>query len=342
MRLSTSSSSERVPLGGWLHTWLIAFAVTATLVAGWEGFIRARGLGDVAVTDSAELWIGERARAAALGDNALVLVGASRMQGGLDLDVLREVTSLQPVQLAITGTAFVPVLRHLAADPAITGTVLVSMDMPALRIVNDASQAELWTVAYDDFKSGRTAVFYQPLEDWFRAAVDALLVSFSRNARPHQLILAKTSASYVRTFPDRSQLIDYSKVDIEAAHQRRLQLAGPGATEPSFFEITGIDDKFAEVLELVDVIQARGGRVVFVRLPSAKRRREIEDIMYPRDAYWDRFAALTDARTIHYADYPALEAFDPPDGVHLDASQRAPFTEALAEILVSGGETTRP
>jgi hypothetical protein len=342
MRLSTSSSSERVPLGGWLLTWLIALAVTATLLAGWEAFVRARGLGDVAVTDSAELWIGERERAAALGDDALVLVGASRMQGGLDLEVLRDATGLQPVQLAITGAPFMPVLRHLAADPAITGTVLVSMDMPALRILDDASRAELWTAAYDDFKSGRTAVFYQPLEDWLRAAVEGLLVSFSRNARPHQLILANTSASYVRTFPDRSQLFDYSKVDREAAYQRRLQLAGAGVTEPRFFEIIGIDDRFAEIVELVDVIQGRGGRVVFVRFPSAKRIREIEDIMYPRDAYWDLFVALTDAGSIHYADYPALEAFDLPDGVHLDASQRAPFTQALARILVAGGHATRP
>ena len=65
------------------------------------------------------------------------------MQSGLDLDVLADVTGLQPVQLAISAAPLMPVLRHVAIDPAITGTVVVSMDMPSLRIVDDASQAEL-------------------------------------------------------------------------------------------------------------------------------------------------------------------------------------------------------
>ena len=342
MRLSTSSSSERVPQGGWLRTWIIALALTATLVAGWEWFVRARGLGDVAVTDSAELWIAERERAASLGDEALILVGASRMQSGLDLDVLADVTGLQPVQLAISAAPLMPVLRHVAIDPAITGTVVVSMDMPSLRIVDDASQADLWTSAYDDFKAGRTAVFYQPVENRLRQLLDALLESFSRNARPHQLILASTTRSYVRTLPDRSQRLDYSKVDRDAAYQRRLRLASDGESSPYLFEIKGIDDRFGEIQSLVATIQARGGRVVFVRLPSARRIREIEEIMYPRDVYWDKFAALTSARTIHFADYPELQGFDLPDGVHLDASEQPAFTRALAGILVSDATAIRP
>ena len=342
MRLSTSSSNERVPQGGWLRTWILALALTALLVAGWEGFVRARGLGDVAVTDSAELWIAERERAVSLGDEALLLVGASRMQVGLDLDVLADETGLRPVQLAISAAPLMPVLRHVANDPAVTGTVVVSMDMPSLRVLDDASQAELWTSAYDDFKAGRTAVFYQPVESRLRELIDTTLESFSRNARPHQLILASTTRSYLRTLPDRSQRLDYSKVDREAAYQQRLRLARAGDAEPYLFEITGIDDKFSEIESLVAKIRARGGQVVFVRFPSARRIREIEDGMYPRDVYWDKFAALTSARTIHFADYPELQGFDLPDGVHLDASEQPAFTRALAGILVGDAAATRP
>ena len=89
MHLSTSSSSERVPQGGWLRTWIVTLVIVAVVVTGWEWFVRARGLGDVAVANTAELWVRERERAAALGSDALVLVGASRMQGGIDLETLR-------------------------------------------------------------------------------------------------------------------------------------------------------------------------------------------------------------------------------------------------------------
>jgi len=337
MHLSTSSSSERVPQGGWLRTWVITLVIVTVVVAGWEWFVRARGLGDVAVANTAELWIRERERAAALGDNALVLVGASRMQGGLDLETFEAFTNAKPVQLAISASPLMPVLRHLADDPAITGTVVVSLDMSALRILDEESDAQRWISAYDDFKAGRTAVSYEPVEGWLHQRIDSKLVSFSRNARPHQLILARTTKSYVRTLPDRSQQFDYSKIDREEAYERRVRLVR-GDTEPVFVEISDIGDKFADIEQLVEKLQARGAEVIFVRFPSSKQIREIEDIRFPRDVYWDIFAAGTSARTIHYADYPELGNVDLPDGVHLDASEQETFTEALARIIFSDGQ----
>ena len=332
MHLSTSSSSERVPQGGWLRTWIVTLVIVAVVVTGWEWFVRARGLGDVAVGNTAELWIRERERAATLGDEALILVGASRMQGGIDLETLRTLTDAEPVQLAITASPLMPVLRHLADDPAITGTVVVSLDMPSLRVLDKESDAQRWIAAYDDFKAGRTAVFYQPAEDWLHQGIDSVLVSFSRNARPHQLVLASTTASYVRTLPDRSQQFHYSKIDREKAYEQRVQLIR-GYTDPRFMEIRGIDEKFAEIEQLVEKLQARGAEVIFVRFPSSKQIREIEDIQFPRDIYWDKFAAGTSARTVHFADYPELGNVDLPDGMHLDALEQKTFTAALARIL---------
>jgi hypothetical protein len=335
MHLSTSSSSERVPQGGWLRTWVVTFIVVAVVVAGWEWFVRTRGLGDVAIANTAEPWIRERERAAELGDNALVLIGASRMQGGLDLETFQAITKATPVQLAISASPFMPVLRHLADDPAITGTIVVSFDMSSLRVLDEGTDAQRWVAAYDDFKAGRTAVFYQPVEDWLHQGVDSMLVSFSRNARPHQLVLARTTKSYVRTLPDRSQQFDYSKIDREEAYERRVRLVLDG-TDPSFLEISDIGEKFADIERQVEKLQARGAEVIFVRFPSSKRIREIEDIRFPRDVYWDKLAAGTSARTIHFADYPELGNVDLPDGVHPDVSEQKKFTEALARILFGG------
>ncbi len=332
MHLSTSSSSERVPVGGWLKTWVAVLVILAVLVTGWEWIIRVRGLGDVAVANTAELWIRERARATELGGGAVLLVGASRMQGGLDLNVLQNFTAAKPVQLAITASPVMPVLRHLADDPGISGTVVVSLEMSALRIPDQDSDATHWIAAYEDFQAGRTAVFYQPLEDGFHQLIDGVLVSFSRNARPHQLILGNTARSYVSTLPDRSQQFDYNKIDGEEAYVQRVRLVR-GYTDPTFVKIPDINERFAEIESMVVKLQARGANVVFVRFPSSKQIREIEDIKFPRDVYWDRFANQTSARTIHFADYPELGDVDLPDGMHLDVSDQKTFTAALARVL---------
>src|SRR5262245_61597495 len=87
--------------------------------------LAARGIQPTAA-DNARLWADQRSRASRLGDRALILVGDSRMHVGIDLDTLRKMTGLEPVQLAIDASSFVPVLGGLADDPRVTGTVVVS------------------------------------------------------------------------------------------------------------------------------------------------------------------------------------------------------------------------
>src|SRR5438477_4523341 len=104
---------------------LIAF------VAIMEARLKVRGIRATAV-DNESTWIHERARASSLGSGAMILVGSSRMQTSIDLDVLRERTKFEPVQLALDGSSFVPVLAGLAKDAEIRGTVLVAFQDSAL------------------------------------------------------------------------------------------------------------------------------------------------------------------------------------------------------------------
>ncbi len=119
-----SSVYRRVPKIRWqiLLSGLILFTV---FVAAMEVRLAIRGIRPTAVDNDAA-WIRERARASSLGDHALILIGASRMQTDIDLDVLRIRTGLEPVQLAIDASSFIPILAGLAKDPAIRGTVIVS------------------------------------------------------------------------------------------------------------------------------------------------------------------------------------------------------------------------
>lgn len=332
MHSSISSSNDRVPAGRWGVIWAASLAMSVLAIGGWEWFVRVRGLSDTAVTDTVELWLGERERASALGDRAVLLIGASRIQLGMNLRIMQQYTEGIPVQLAISAASFMPVLEHLANDETITGTVIVSFTPQYFVWSARDTQAEKWIAAYDDYMAGKTAVFYQPLEDALRGGVDSVFKALAGGARPQQLIFGQRIKNYVRTLPDRSQQADYSKVDREAAYRRRVELVLSG--KEAALEITpDLDARLDRLESMVGRITARGGKVIFVRFPSSKRILEIERIRYPRHLYWDRLTARTGARTIHYADYPELRGYDLPDGVHMDVKDQEAFSRALSRLI---------
>jgi D-alanyl-lipoteichoic acid acyltransferase DltB (MBOAT superfamily) len=87
---------------------------------------------------------------------------------------------------------------------------------------------------------------------------------------------------------------------------------------------------------LVRRFAARGGRVIWVELPSSGRTRAVEERRYPRTQYWEWFAGHVELRgsALSVHDDPALDTFRCPDGSHLDPSDAPAFTRELAGALV--------
>jgi hypothetical protein len=79
----------------------------------------------------------------------------------------------------------------------------------------------------------------------------------------------------------------------------------------------------------LDRIQSRGGRVVFVRLPSQGELWDLHSRRYPRERYWDLWAGKSDAAFVHFKDIPGMSAFDLPDLSHLDQRDAPIFTRLL-------------
>src|SRR5262249_10352840 len=80
--------------------------------------------------------------------------------------------------------------------------------------------------------------------------------------------------------------------------------------------------KFVEIVvwieSLVQRIQSRGGRVIFISPPMSGEVWEVNKQVFPRKDFWDVFSVRTSAKTIHFKDYPSLANFVCPDGLHLD------------------------
>lgn len=93
------------------------------------------------------------------------------------------------------------------------------------------------------------------------------------------------------------------------------------------------ESNLKRVKAAVDKIQARGGKVIFVRDPSSGELRELEDRITPRAAFWDRLLAETGAPGIYDRDYPALRDFECPEWSHLSAADSVEYTKRFSAVL---------
>lgn len=305
-------------------------------------------------SDSSARWLKERARASELGERALILVGASRIQLGLDLDVLRARTGLEPVQLAIDGSAFTPILEGLANDPTIRGTILVDYYDHSVGARGDA--AESMQRRYE--RTGGSWYIANPaekIEDKLTQWVKEHLSTYADDANPltslrlRSIPGIKAQKQYLITYPDRSRHADYSLVTMPEFYFQRvsrtlgedLDPRSPGIEVELARRISAISpmDNSAFLHEaraikrMVSTIQSHGGNVIFVAMPSSGMVREIEKRRYPRELFWDQFINESRATGIHSAYEAGLEEFVCPDGSHLDVRDRISFTRKLIDVI---------
>jgi len=334
-----------------------ALAVLAFFVVAMELRLAARGIRPTAV-DSEELWIRERARADRLGERAIILVGASRIQTGIDLDVLHTRTGLDPVQLAIDGSSFVPVLDGLARDPSICGTVIVGfVDADLVVSAGDRSIAARYEARFETTDGWTSRFSFDTVEGVLTDAIRSRLRSYADGTRPltslrERILSASPSPQYAIFLPDRSRLADYSHVDIPAVYYNRVvRELGQDVSFEAGEDYATIDAALARRIDALPeasdaaygeairavtadaaTIEARGGRVRFVAMPTSGLIARIERKRYPRRQFWDRFVAAW-PHAVDAEDVPALKAIPVPDGSHIDLRSRRALTNAMLDAL---------
>jgi len=354
---SNSDVASRLPQLPWTLVLGGALALALGFVAALELTLAARGFRPT-IVDSQAQWEKARARAAALGRRALILVGDSRMQTDFDLGTLRAAIGLAPVELALDGSSFVPVLAGLAHDERITGTVLVGFSDVELGQWNFASAAARYEADYERTAHDAHLPDYRHVEAWLADRLHAHLASYADGARPlTSLVLRALSPDAapqsVVTRPDRTRLMDFSRANLRSLNQRSawFELEGNAgvaltgdldAREKTLREridtlVPADASAYAahatEIGAMVHTIAARGGRVIFVALPVGGLAAEVEARRYPREQFWNRFCAAADARCLHFEDDGRLRTYVPPDGLHLADRQQQRFTEDLVDAL---------
>lgn len=307
------------------------------------------------VLGAKDRWIEERFRANQLGEKALVIVGASRIQLGIDLQIFKNRTGLEPVQLALDGSSPYPILASLANDPDFNGSVIV--DYYAHNIGDFDGSGESLLKAFEEkalkpfsIPTGHT------VEKYLSRVLHDQLRSYSDGANPllsleHRIFDARPQSQYLITLPDRSRKADYRKVPLPAFYYSRVartlgiqldkednnteaKLRRKVSEQTTIKNRSEWQNKVEETRKLVAAIQKKGGKVIFLGMPSSGMVREIEERRYPKAEYWDYFVQTIGAPAFHSNYTPDLKDFNCPDGSHLDMRDQAPFTESLVRVLM--------
>lgn len=326
----------------WGLAWIVALLLAAALVGAVEHYWRAHGYRPN-IRDSAQLWSIERDRAVRNGGRTpLVLLGASRIEFGVDMKLLAQLLPrYRPLMLAQNAHYPLAALRDLAADDAFHGVVLCDVEANALVPAYRDMQQPLV-----DYRRREWAPSWRVhrvlLTDWQRHAVvadpDLGVVASVRRWLAGE---APPRPEYFRFHADRSGDIDYAQTDVAAAKKHFAEVLQQaqdlhGDATPDAWR-AGLPDIYAWTRR----IQARGGSVIFYQSPTGETLRRIDALRYPPAEYWDRFVAGSPAPVINANAEPSLLRFELPDDSHLDYRDKTGYTQALVAVLLERGLVER-
>lgn len=338
MPLSISNSNDRLPTMPVGLVWLAAILVFTTALSAIEVLARTRGYAPM-VRDTKELWCYHRERASRAGDNALVLIGASRMQNGIVPEELAvQFPEKEVAMLALSGRDTRAILEDLAADETFTGTVVCSTT--ALWLKGEYFWQTLtpfidyyerdWSI--ESRLSTRVHMNLQERLALLHEGFSFEAIQGRLSGKPYQNFTHSRASRFREIHWARTEDLQKKKARANAIYRDTFETSPFPAPDEML-------EHYASVERSVRILQAKGSRVIFVRLPSSGQVWALEEQYTPKKLYWDRFAQLTGAETYHFKDYPTLSNFECSDNTHLDYADAVLFTRAFADLLRdSGGE----
>lgn len=345
---SSSSAPDQVRFNAHLRApalrpWRLVALMLATaiaLVAAWEGLLAARGVQPADTPGDMQHWLIEYDRVQQ-GQADVVFIGSSRVQIGVSPDEVERTLAVKAGRVANLGVPFsssLPLLRELAANQRFKGTVVAEV-LPVHFFGNAQSNLNVYLEqtarprpylraelnAHEMWRArARSAAGHGPAQE-----LRGVLAGDGKAGGTPQL----TS----RLHPDRwyevtvSDLPEADRQALAEAEADQFRWPGRRPTESQWRAM------LEEVRGLVEVIERRGGRVLFVRMPSDRRVREVEDARFPDAEFWQPFAANLPGRCVHFADDPVLSRIGTYDGSHIGSAEAKLCSRRLAEILAARG-----
>lgn len=353
MPSSTSNSDfvRTIPKVPWRGITVIVVLLVCGAAAAWEIYVRSIGYGPT-LNPTEDLWAQRRR---AVKPESVVIIGDSRGWFDLDLDELEEGLGKRPVQLAMGGGCAYPVLADLVADERFHGTIICSFT-PRLFFAPpgsppvDRSEKAVRRYHTETWAQRASQYLAMPLEENVAflkqedLTTEALLKELPIPDRPNAQVPPNLPPYFASLDRERrARMIErcaqpgklQSKIQ-----QRWLRLFSP-PPPPTFIPIDAFmatmqkaqEDRFIDTTRAVERLRARGGKIVFVRLPVSSKLKSLEDKLSPRAQLWEPLLQRTGVPGIYFEDSPDLASFSCPEWSHLSAGDSVEFSRRLVPHL---------
>ena len=327
-----TAANERLPRAPHRRLWGSALLLALLALIALEVFWRSLGY-TPSITDNQALWAQQRQRVETANKDTLLLLGSSRILQAFNAQAFRETLPDQAyIQLAIGGLHPMATLQDIAENTSFNGTVLCSITAESL-LPELHDQQQPWIDYYhNSFLPHRNAERH--LHTALQSRLTLLLPDLLLQEALPKLLRGSPPLQYLVNAPDRTQIVDYNKVDLKEF--TRIQLKKVGVNVSHYINLPDYHN-FPRALDQIETavltIHQRGGHVVFLRMPTTGPYFEATDKYFPRTRFWDIFAAQTTATTIHFQDHPTLNQFTCAEGSHLYPQDTPAFTKALLQEI---------
>jgi hypothetical protein len=340
-----------IPQLPWRGIIVAAVLIVVGAAFAWELYCRSIGYGPT-LNDNEDLWTSARRR---VKPESVVIIGDSRGWFDLDLDELEKGLGKRPIQLAMGGSCAYPVLADLANDENFHGTIICSI-VPRLFFAPPGTPPmergeKAVRRSHAQTPAQRASQYLaMPLEEHVaflkqeELNLDELLKRLPIPNRPYAQVPPRLPPYF-------------STVDRERRARMIEECAQPGELQSTIQQIwlplftpppppsyipkevfiakmkEALERRFHDVVTAVQKLRARGGKIVFVRLPYTGGLKALEDRDTPRARTWDPLLKGTAAPGIYYEDYPELSGFNCPEWSHLSAGDSVEFSKRLVPHL---------
>lgn len=334
---------------------IVAVVLSVLSITAWELYWRSQGYFPD-LDDDKYLWAHTRAKVDKATNQDVVLIGSSRVLFDIQVDKWKQLTGIQPIQLANPGSSPLPVFHDIVENSDFKGTIIIGVT-EGLFFSTTFPQAGPWRRPASRVEFYEEETYAQKLNFYLGLPLQNNLAFISNDDEDWYDDINLKSLLNTIEFPKRTAKPKfppfYRFQDMD--FNRNTRMKDRMLTDTIFNNsvktvwkamISGDmpppDKKGTTEFFLKDVekFKARGGKIILLRCPSDGFFKELETQFLPRTEYWDELVSKANVPAYHYLDYESLSSFKTVEWSHLSGQDADKFTENFINLLYKDNHIT--
>jgi len=334
-------------------TFIIAIILGLSGLTFWEIYWRSKDY-QPNIDDNKDLWAVQRAKVNKASNDAVVLLGSSRVLFDIQLNEWEQESGIRPIQLASAGASPLPIFSDIVNNSEFKGTIVVGVT-PPLFFSTTFPLADPWKRAQSRIDHFYKRTYAQRLNHILSIPLQQNLVLMSTSEEEWASnIDLKTLLRNIKIgnrLPEgMPPFYRFDNISLERNTEMTERTVNDTAFANTIKQVWGFFGKTSPPPDKASTMTffikdankflERGGKIILLRPPSTGGFRMGEKMGAPRAEFWDELVAKLNVKSYHFEDYEQFKNLDCPEWSHLSASDARFFTTELVKIMINDGALT--